>query len=123
GTDRGTVRPRGAAAVRAASKEGGGPLAGATTDSNGRFGLADLDPSAYVVSVRREGFLLQTRDVVAAEGAGDDLVFELARGEGIGIQVRDAAARVPLRGVHVRATSAAGPVAFGGPAAHHSAGP
>ena len=120
--DGGTGQPLADAAVQAASKEGGGPLARATTDSNGRFGLEDLDPSAYVVSVRREGFLLQTRDVVAAEGAGDDLVFELARGEGIGIQVRDAAAGVPLRGVQVRATSAAGTVAFGGNVALDSEG-
>jgi hypothetical protein len=112
--DAGTSQPLPDASVQAASKDGEGPGGRATTDSNGRFGLEDLDPSAYAISVRHEGFLLQTRDVTAAEGAGDDLVFELSRGEGIGIQVRDAAAGVPLRAVQVRATSAAGTVAFGG---------
>jgi hypothetical protein len=120
--DAGTRQPLADASVQAVSKDGGGPGGRATTDSNGRFSLEDLDPSTYAVSVRREGFLLQSRDVTAAEGAGDDLVFELARGEGIGIEVRDAAAGVPLRGVQLRATSAAGAVAFGGNVALDSDG-
>ena len=120
--DGGTGQPLGEATVQAVEKDAGGPAARATTDSNGHFSLDDLDPSAYTLSVQRQGFLLQTRDVTAAEGAGDDLVLELTRGEGIGIEVRDAVAGVPLRGVQLRATSAAGAVVFGGNVALDSSG-
>jgi hypothetical protein len=120
--DAGTRQPLADATVQAAATEGGGTGARSTTDSNGHFSLEDLDPAPYTVRVGRQGFLLQTRDVSAAEGAGDDLVFDLARGEGIGIEVRDAAAGVPLRAVQVRATSAAGGPAFGGGIALDSEG-
>src|SRR5262249_45571741 len=53
---------------------------------------------------------------------GDDLVFELTRGDGIGIQVRDAAAGVPLRAVQVRATNGAGTPVFTGGVALDSDG-
>ena len=112
----GTKQPIADAYVQASAKEGGGtaPGRGAATDSNGRFSLEDLDPSPYVVSVRRSGFQADSRDVTPVEGGGPDVVFELLRGEGIGIEVRDAAFGLPLRAVQVRATDAQGVAVYAG---------
>ena len=111
--DSGTGQPLADAVVQAASGAGGRGRS-ATTDSNGRFALEDLDAIAYTVTVRRDGYELQTRDVTAAEGASDDLRFELSRGVGIGIEVRDAAFGVPLRAIQVRATNGGTAPAFSG---------
>jgi hypothetical protein len=86
---------------------------GATTDSNGRFSLDDLDFVPYVLTVRKPGFEFQSREVTPTDG-GEDLIFELVRGDSIGIEVRDIAFGVPLHAVQVRAVDAQGIAAFAG---------
>src|SRR4029079_17977442 len=84
----------------------------ASTDSNGRFSLEDLEASPYTLVARKSGYQVDTREVTPAESGGDDLVVELARGTGIAIEVRDASFGVPLHAVQARATDGAGTVVF-----------
>jgi hypothetical protein len=86
----------------------------ASTDSNGRFGLEDLEAIPYTLAARKSGYQLATREVTPVENGGDDLVVELARGAGIVIEVRDASFGVPLRAALVRATDGAGAAVFSG---------
>lgn len=111
----GTRQPLADAVVQAAGVQGGGrgPRS-ATSDSNGHFGLEDLDPTPTTVTVRKTGFQLETRQVTPAEGGGDDLVIELRRGSGVGIEARDAAFGVPLRAVQARAMDGAGAIVYQG---------
>ena len=94
----------------------------ASTDSNGRFGLDDLEAIAYMLAARKSGYQLATREVTPVENGGDDLVLELARGAGISVEVRDASFGVPLRAVQARATDGAGAVVFAGGVALDSDG-
>ena len=87
---------------------------GATTDSNGRFSLEDLEASPYTLVARKSGYQVETREVTPVESGGDDLVVELTRGTGIAIEVRDASFGVPLRAVQARATDGAGATVFAG---------
>ena len=86
----------------------------ASTDSNGRFSLEDLEASPYTLVSRKAGYQLDTRDVTPAESGGDDLVVELARGAGITLEVRDASFGVPLHAVQARATDGSGVTVFAG---------
>jgi protocatechuate 3,4-dioxygenase beta subunit len=95
---------------------------GATTDSNGRFSLEDLEASPYTLVARKSGYQVETREVTPAESGGDDLVVELTRGTGIAIEVRDASFGVPLRSVLARATDGAGATVFAGMVALDSDG-
>ncbi|HEV7499449.1 MAG TPA: carboxypeptidase regulatory-like domain-containing protein, partial [Vicinamibacteria bacterium] len=112
--DGGTRQPLADASVQAAAPDGGRVPRGATTDSNGHFALEDLDATACTLTVRHDGFQLDTRQVTPAEGGSDDLVVELTRGVGIGIEVHDATYGVPLRAVQVRATNGGAVPAFVG---------
>ncbi|HUG53315.1 MAG TPA: carboxypeptidase regulatory-like domain-containing protein [Vicinamibacteria bacterium] len=85
-----------------------------STDNNGRFSLEDLDTAAYTLTVRKAGYQLQTREVTPSESGGEEVVFDLARGAGIGVEVRDLSAGVPLRTVQARAANEAGQVVFAG---------
>ena len=112
--DGATHQPLADVVVQATARtESRGPRS-ASTDSNGRFGLEDLEPTAYTLAARKSGYQVTTREVTPAESGGDDLVVELARGAGISIEVRDASFGVPLRGVQARATDGAGAVVFAG---------
>jgi protocatechuate 3,4-dioxygenase beta subunit len=86
----------------------------ATTDSNGRFTLDGLDEKSYTATFRRPQFQSQTRSVNASESGGEDLTVELARGEGIGIQVLDGIYGVPLHGVVARVFDAQKATVFSG---------
>jgi large repetitive protein len=86
----------------------------ASTDSNGRFSLEDLEASAYTLVARKAGYQLVSREVTATEGGGEELLLELARGAGIALEVRDASFGVPLRAVQARATDGAGATVFAG---------
>lgn len=88
---------------------------GLTTDSNGRFTVEELEPRTYTVTIRRAGFQVSQRDVAAAEAGTDTLTFELTRGQGIGLQVKDGVFGLPLRSVTVRATDAANRPVYMGP--------
>lgn len=112
----GTRRPLADASVELEASGGAaaGPgRFGASTDSNGRFTLNDLEPKSYTLTARKAGFEFEQRSVVPSEG-GEDLVVELKRGEGIGIEVKDGLYGVPLRSVLVRATDARRSTVFTG---------
>ena len=84
------------------------------SDSTGRFALEDLEPRGYTMTVRKSGFELDQRGVQVSETGSEDLVIELRRGEGIGVQVRDGLFGVPVRGVMARALDAQGVSLFNG---------
>jgi hypothetical protein len=85
-----------------------------TTDSNGTFLLADIDPTSYAVNVRKSGYQFSKRDVTAAEQGTDTLTFELTRGDGIGVVGRDGLYGVPLRGLLARVIDSQQSVVFQG---------
>jgi protocatechuate 3,4-dioxygenase beta subunit len=85
------------------------------SDSNGRFAIEDLDPKSYTLTVRKAGYLFEKRQVAAAEQGTDELVLELTRGEGIGVQARDGIFGFPLQDLTARALDAQRtPVFMGG---------
>lgn len=112
----GSRQPLSEATVELDSSEGRSPfLRSYRTDSNGGFSLEDLDPKSHTLTVRKADFLFEKRSVVAAEQGSDNLVIELTRGEGIGVQVRDGIYGVPLRGMMARVLDAQKtPVFIGG---------
>ncbi len=92
---------------------GEGAFEAASTDSAGRFDLADVEPGSHALSVRKSGYETATRSVQVSEG-GSDVTVELRRGEGIGLQVRDGVYGTPLRQVFVRVLDPAGTNLFTG---------
>jgi hypothetical protein len=122
----GSRQPLADAMVEADSGETspGGPrmIRGFGTDSNGRFAIEDLEPKAYTLTARRAGFQYEKRQFTAAEQGTDDIVIELQRGEGIGLQARDGIFGVPLRGLTVRVQDGSGSSVFMGPVALDSEG-
>lgn len=112
----GSRRPLADASVEleAAGGAPAGPMRfGASTDSNGRFTLNDLEPKSYTLTARKAGFEFEQRNVVPSED-GEDVLVELKRGEGIGIEVKDGLYGVPLRSVLVRATDGSRSTVFSG---------
>lgn len=107
----GTKRPLADANVTATAADAtggpGGIRMGITTDSNGRFALEGLDTKSYTVTVQKADYLFEKRDVAAQEQGSDDLVIELTRGQGIGIQVKDGLSGIALRSVFVRVSDTA----------------
>ncbi len=104
----GSHAPLDGASVEVDGGDAGAPVffRALTTDSNGRFTLSDLEEKSYTLTFRRPGFQFEKRTASASEAGGQDLVVELTRGEGIGIQVLDGIYGVPLRGVLARALDA-----------------
>ena len=112
--DGATHQPLADVVVQATARtESRGPRS-ASTDSNGRFGLEDLEAVPYTLAARKSGYQVATREVTPVESGSDDLVVELTRGAGISIEVRDASFGVPLHAVQARATDGAGAVVFAG---------
>jgi hypothetical protein len=91
-----------------AAGDGGRRLGGATTDTNGRWFLDDVEPGTWDLVFRRAGYLEETRNAVAAEDGGDGGTVEMTRGEGLELRVRDGIYQIPLRGVSVRVKDGAG---------------
>jgi len=85
----------------------------AASDSDGAFTIADLEPREYVATARKEGYEFEKRTVTPSE-VGDPVVFQLRRGEGLGLMARDGIFGVPLRTLWARATDAAGTPVFAG---------
>ncbi|HYT26219.1 MAG TPA: carboxypeptidase regulatory-like domain-containing protein, partial [Actinomycetota bacterium] len=111
----GSQQPLPDATVQAAPQDAAGPAGrGAATDSNGRFSIDGLEPQPYVVSARKVGYQVESKTVTPAEDGGGDVVLELVRGDGIGLEVRDAQFGVPVRAAQARAVDAQGAVAFAG---------
>jgi protocatechuate 3,4-dioxygenase beta subunit len=92
------------------------------SDSAGRFALEDLEPRAYTMTVRKAGFELDQRGIQVSETGSEDLLIELRRGEGVGIQLRDGLFGVPVRGVTAHAVDAQGVSLFRGSVALDSEG-
>jgi hypothetical protein len=120
--DGATHQPLADVVVQATARTAARGPRNASTDSNGRFSLEDLEASSYTLVARKSGYQLLSREVTAVEGGGDDLLVELARGAGIALEVRDASFGVPLRAVQARATDGAGAVVFAGLVALDSEG-
>lgn len=91
-----------------ASTEASRRFGGATTDTNGRWFLDDVEPGTWELTFRRDGYLEEKRSAVATEGGGDGGTVELTRGEGLELRVSDGVYRIPLRGVNVRVKDGAG---------------
>lgn len=80
----------------------------ATTDSNGRFFVDDVEPGSYTLTLRRSGYQEAHADATATEAGGDAGTIEMTRGEGLELVVRDGIYQIPLRAVSVRAKDGAG---------------
>ena len=91
-----------------ASTDGSRRFGGATTDTNGRWFLDDVEPGTWDLTFRRDGYLEEKRNAVASEGGGDGGTVEMTRGEGLELRVSDGIYRIPLRGVNVRVKDGAG---------------
>ncbi len=96
----------------AASLEGGAESrsGGATTDSNGRFTVEELEEGSYALTFRRTGYQEARRSARASEGGGDAGTIEMTRGDGLEIRVRDGIYGIPLRGASVRVKDGSGAV-------------
>jgi hypothetical protein len=70
-------------------------LSMATSDSNGRFALEDLEPRPYQVSFQKAAYQAETRELTPAEQS--DVVIEPKRGEGVGVVAKDGIYSTPLR--------------------------
>jgi hypothetical protein len=87
-------------------------LSMATSDSNGRFALEDLEPRLYHVSFQKAAYQAETRELNAAEQS--DVVIELRRGEGVGVVAKDGIYLTPLRALDVRVLDPQGLPVFTG---------
>ena len=111
----GSQQPLPDATVQATPQDATGPPGrGAATDSNGRFSIDGLEPQVYVVSARKPGYQVESKSVTPSDTGGDDVVLELVRGDGIGLEMRDAQFGVPVRAAQARAVDARGGVGFAG---------
>jgi hypothetical protein len=90
--------------------DGGRRFGGATTDTNGRWFVDDVEPGTWELTFRRDGYLEEARSAVASEGGGDGGTVEMTRGEGLELRVADGVFRIPLRGVSVRVRDGGGAV-------------
>lgn len=66
----------------------------ATTDDAGRFQFDGLETGTLTVTVSRKSYVVETRTVTA--DAPEDLVIELARGDGLDVTGRDGLLGTPL---------------------------
>jgi len=105
-TDADTKQPLADATVSLASAAGTGSVAMqrmATTDSNGHFQFTDIVPQAYTLNSQKTDYQFDKRSLTAADdGTSENVSIELARGQGIGIVVRDGLYNVPMRSVMAR---------------------
>jgi protocatechuate 3,4-dioxygenase beta subunit len=112
--EHGSGRPLGDAQVRIVDQQGSGfvAMSMATSDSNGRFALEDLEPRPYHVSVQKAAYQAETKELTAAEQS--DVVIELRRGEGVGVVAKDGIYLTPLRALEVRVLDPRGVPVFTG---------
>ncbi len=92
----------------ATGTDGSRRFGGASTDTNGRWFVDDVEPGSWELSFRREGYLEETRNATASETGGDGGTVEMTRGEGLELRVRDGIYQIPLRGVSVRVKDGTG---------------
>ena len=72
----------------------------ATTDDAGRFQFDGLETGALTVTVSRKSYVVETRTVTA--DTPEDLVIELARGDGLDVTGRDGLLGTPLATLWVK---------------------
>ncbi len=82
----------------------------ATSDSNGRFSVEELEEGSYTLTLRRSGYREAQGVARAAEDGGDAGSIEMTRGDGLEVRVRDGIYGIPLRSVSVRVKDGAGAV-------------
>ena len=80
----------------------------ATTDSNGRFAVEEVEPGAYKLTFRRPGYQEARDSATATEAGGNAGTIEMTRGEGLALIVRDGIYQIPLRSASVRVKDGAG---------------
>ena len=80
----------------------------ATSDSNGRFFVDDVEPGAYKLTLRRSGYQEASDNASATEEGGDAGTIVMTRGEGLELRVRDGIYQIPLRSASVRVTDGTG---------------
>jgi protocatechuate 3,4-dioxygenase beta subunit len=82
----------------------------ATSDSNGRFFVEELEEASYALAFRRSGYQDAKSSARAAEGGGDAGTIEMTRGDGLEVRVRDGIYGIPLRSALVRVKDGRGDV-------------
>lgn len=93
----------------------------ASTDSSGRYELADLDPGAYRLTASRDGYSAQTR--AASVGDGPAVAdFALERGSGLRLQAIDGRTALPLRGLAVLVFASDRTLVYSGPVSLDTSG-
>lgn len=80
----------------------------ATSDSNGRFFVDDLEPGPYKLTLRRSGYQEADDSASATEDGGDAGTIEMTRGVGLEVRVRDGIYQIPLRSAYVQVKDGAG---------------
>ena len=80
----------------------------ATSDSNGRFFVDDVEPGAYTLTLRRSGYQEASDKASATDEGGDAGTIEMTRGEGLELRVRDGIYQIPLRSANVRVKDGTG---------------
>jgi protocatechuate 3,4-dioxygenase beta subunit len=78
----------------------------ATTDDTGRFQLNGLEAGPLTLTAQRKGYVVETRSVMA--DSSDELVIELARGDGLDVTGRDGLLGTPLGSFSARVFDGAG---------------
>ncbi|MBK9065166.1 MAG: carboxypeptidase regulatory-like domain-containing protein [Acidobacteria bacterium] len=105
----GTRQPLGDARVSIKSMNADGTFGmthDATTDDTGRFQLEGLEAGPLKLTAQRRGYVLETRSVTA--DGPEDLVIELARGDGLDVTGRDGLLGTPLGSLSVRVSDGVG---------------
>jgi protocatechuate 3,4-dioxygenase beta subunit len=109
--DGSTKQPLADARVTANLDGGASSRAGfATSDSNGRFFVDDVEPGAYTLTLRRSGYQEASGKASATDDGGDAGTIEMTRGDGLELRVRDGIYQIPLRSANVRVKDGAGAV-------------
>jgi hypothetical protein len=78
----------------------------ATTDDTGRFQLSGLEAGSLTLTAQRKGYVVEKRPVSA--DSPDELVIELARGDGLDVTGRDGLLGTPLGSFYVRVSDGTG---------------
>jgi protocatechuate 3,4-dioxygenase beta subunit len=109
--DASTKQPLAEVRVAAALEGGAESRPGAaTSDSNGRFFVEELEEASYALTFRRSGYQDAKSSARAAEGGGDAGTIEMTRGDGLEVRVRDGIYGIPLRSALVRVKDGRGDV-------------
>ena len=107
--DASTKQPLADARVTAAPDAGASGRAGmATSDSNGRFFVDDVEPGAYTLTLSRSSYQQARGSVSATEEGGDAGTIEMTRGDGLEVRLSDGIYQIPLRSASVRVKDGAG---------------